>query len=325
MLNNHAGFDVIGDIHGSASALENLLEKMGYAKLDGVWRHPDRKAVFIGDYVDRGRENIRTCRIVMDMRTAGAALAIMGNHEFNCLAFHTKVPGKSSEYLRPRTPKNCDQAKETLAEFEKHPDDKRLILDWMKTLPLWHDLPGLRVVHAFWSPKAQATLKRYLAGDNSIIWEYFPKLAKAEEDESDAKDARSHLLSGPEHPLPPGISFVDAEGNKREDVRLKWWKFDQLPLSLRELADVPPKALNKIPDEPISSLDCLNLPEARPDTDARPVIFGHYWMRPKKDDLFLTPRHVCVDASIAKKGKLAAYRFSGESKLSPDNLIFSCK
>lgn len=326
MLNNHTGFDVIGDVHGYASALENLLKKMGYTKYDGVWRHPERLAVFIGDYVDRGCENIRTCRIVMDMQKAGTAHAIMGNHEFNCLAFHTKVPGKSSEYLRPRTPKNCDQAKETLAEFEKHPNDKRLILDWMKTLPLWLDLPRLRVVHAFWSPQAQKILKKqYLAADNSVIWENFPKLAKAEEDNLEAKDARSHLLSGPEHPLPPGISFVDAEGHKREEVRLKWWNFDKLPLSLRELADVPPKDLNKIPDESISSLDCLDLPETQPDTDTRPVIFGHYWMLPKRGNLFLGPRHVCVDASIAKGGRLAAYRFWGESELSPDNLIFSCK
>ena len=325
MLNNHTRFDVIGDIHGYASALENLLKKMGYAKRDGVWRHPERQAVFIGDYVDRGPENIRTCRTVMDMQEAGAALAIMGNHEFNHLAYDTPNPKKQGEHLRKHNEKNNKQAQETIREFEKSPDDKRPILGWMKTLPLWLDLPGLRVVHAFWSPKAQAILKPYLAADNSIIWEDFPELAKTEEDNSEAGDARSHLLSGPEHPLPDGISFADAEGNTRKEVRLKWWKFDQLPLSLRELADVPPKALTKIPDKQICSLDSLDLPEAQPDTDACPVIFGHYWMKPKPDDLFLGPRHVCVDASIAKKGKLAAYRFSGESELNPDNLIFSCK
>ena len=322
-LDNHTGFDVIGDIHGHASALENLLAEMGYTKRDGVWRHPERMAVFIGDYVDRGDENIRTCRIVMDMQEAGAALAIMGNHEFNHLAYDTPDPDEQDEYLRPHCKKNNEQAEETIREFEKFPGDKHPILKWMKTLPLWLELPGLRVVHAFWSPKAQAILKPYLAADNSIIWEDFPKLAKTEEDNSEAGDARSLLLSGPEHPLPEGISFTDAERNPRKDVRLKWWKFDQLPLSLRELADVPPKALNKIPDKQISSLDSLDLPEAQPDKDARPVIFGHYWMQP--DDLFLGPRHVCVDASIAKGGKLAAYRFSGESELSRSNLIFSCK
>ena len=325
MLNNSTEFDVIGDIHGHASALENLLAEMGYANRDGAWRHPERLAVFIGDYVDRGRENIRTCRIVMDMQAAGAALAIMGNHEFNHLAFDTPDPDDPGEYLRPHGKKNKNQAEQTIREFEKSPDDKRSILDWMKTLPLWLDLPGIRVVHAFWSPQSQKILKPHLAADNSIDWKNFPELAKTEANNSEAGDARSHLLSGPEHPLPDGISFADAEGNTRKEVRLKWWKFDQLPLSLRELADVPPKALTIIPDKQICSLDSLNLPEVQPDTDARPVIFGHYWMKPKPDDLFLGPRHVCVDASIAKKGKLAAYRFSGESELSPNNLVFSCK
>ena len=315
MLNNHAGFDVIGDIHGYASALENLLEKMGYTKPDGVWRHPERLAVFIGDYVDRGRENIRTCRIIMDMQEAGAALAIMGNHEFNHLAYDTPNPEKQGRYLREHNDKNNKQVEETIREFEKSPDDKRLILDWMKTLPLWLELPGLRVVHAFWSTRAQEILKPHLAADNTIDWKSLPELAKGEKANSEVGNARSHLLSGAEYQLPGGKVFNDSDGHERGAVRLKWWKLDQLPLRLHEIAVIPSKDLDKIPDELISKSD---LP---PDTDARPVIFGHYWMKP--GGLFLGPRHVCVDASIAKGGKLAAYRFSGESELSPDNLICS--
>ena len=320
MLNNHTGFDVIGDIHGYASALENLLAEMDYTKRDGVWRHTERMAVFIGDYVDRGSENIRTCRIVMDMQEAGAALAIMGNHEFNHLAYDTPDPKKQGEHLRKHNKKNNKQAQETIREFEKSPDDKLPILDWMKTLPLWLELPGLRVVHAFWSPQAQEILKPHLAADNSIDWENFPELAKGEEANSQAGNARSHLLSGPEDLLPDGISFPDSDGNPRREVRLKWWKFDRLPLNLRDLALVSSEKLKKIPAKELSK---SALPVAQPDTDARPVIFGHYWMKP--DDLFLGPRHVCVDASIAKKGKLVAYQFSGERELSRSNLIFSCK
>ena len=321
MLNNHTRFDVIGDIHGYASALENLLKKMGYAKRDGVWRHPERMAVFIGDYVDRGYENIRTCRIVMDMQEAGAALAIMGNHEFNHLAYDTPDPEKKQdERLRKHNKKNNKQAQETIREFEKSPDDKRPILDWMKTLPLWLDLPALRVVHAFWNPQAQEILKPHLAADNSIDWKSFPELAKGEEADSEVGNARSQLLSGAEYQLPGGISFPDSDGNLRGEVRLKWWKFDQLPLSLRDLALVSSEKLKKIPKKMLSKSD---LPEAQPDTNARPVIFGHYCM--KQDGLFLGPRHVCVDASIAKGGKLAAYQFSGESEFSRGNLVFSCK
>ena len=95
-----------------------------------------------------------------------------------------------------------------------------------------------------------------------------------------------------------------------------------ITLSLRELADVPPKDLKKIPDKQISSLD---LPEAQPDRDTRPVIFGHYWMTLKQDDWSWDPGTPVLMLPLAKKGKLAAYRFSGESELSPDKLIFSCK
>jgi hypothetical protein len=83
-----AGFDIIGDVHGYAAALEELLAAMDYSKRDGVWCHPESMAVFVGDFVDRGPENLRACRIVMAMQEAGACTAVMGNHDLNavCLA-----------------------------------------------------------------------------------------------------------------------------------------------------------------------------------------------------------------------------------------------
>jgi hypothetical protein len=49
------GHDIIGDIHGQANQLEVFLQKMDYSKCDGVWNHPQRTAVFVGEYVDRGQ------------------------------------------------------------------------------------------------------------------------------------------------------------------------------------------------------------------------------------------------------------------------------
>ena len=46
------GYDVIGDIHGCADPLESLLDAMGYRHTDGVYRHPSRQAVFVGDLTD---------------------------------------------------------------------------------------------------------------------------------------------------------------------------------------------------------------------------------------------------------------------------------
>ncbi|WP_372663711.1 polynucleotide kinase-phosphatase [Amycolatopsis kentuckyensis] len=71
-------FDVIGDVHGCAAELEELLAELGYA--DGV--HPDgRTAVFVGDLVDRGPDTPGVLRRVMGMAAAGSALVVCGNHE----------------------------------------------------------------------------------------------------------------------------------------------------------------------------------------------------------------------------------------------------
>jgi hypothetical protein len=102
-------YDIIGDIHGHASRLEQLLERIGYERDAGGWSHPDRQAVFVGDFIDRGPEQIETYRLVRSMIDRGAALAVMGNHEFNAVAFKTLHPEQPGEPLRPHTEKNRNQ------------------------------------------------------------------------------------------------------------------------------------------------------------------------------------------------------------------------
>jgi len=80
---DHGPFDIIGDIHGCGDELEELLAQLGYA-LDGagVWRHPDgRKAVFLGDLVDRGPRTPDVLKIVMAMVGAEAGYCVPGNHD----------------------------------------------------------------------------------------------------------------------------------------------------------------------------------------------------------------------------------------------------
>lgn len=79
-------YDIIGDVHGHDAALTGLLQKMGYREQDLVWRHPERTAIFVGDFIDRGPGQLETLRIVRSMVDAGSALAVMGNHEFNAIA-----------------------------------------------------------------------------------------------------------------------------------------------------------------------------------------------------------------------------------------------
>jgi protein phosphatase len=81
-------FDVIGDVHGCRAELEVLLGRLGYRLIsDGEGRavgavHPQgRKAVFVGDLVDRGPDSPGVLRLVIGMVAAGHALAVPGNHE----------------------------------------------------------------------------------------------------------------------------------------------------------------------------------------------------------------------------------------------------
>ncbi|HEV3361909.1 MAG TPA: polynucleotide kinase-phosphatase [Pseudonocardiaceae bacterium] len=81
-------FDVIGDIHGCRAELESLLTELGYRiSHDPVGaRHPEgRRAVFVGDLVDRGPDTPGVLRLVMGMVAAGTALCVSGNHEAKLL------------------------------------------------------------------------------------------------------------------------------------------------------------------------------------------------------------------------------------------------
>ena len=61
-------YDIIGDIHGHADELEELLQKLGYQLRDGVYSHPEnRKVIFLGDYIDRGPKIRETLHIVKNM------------------------------------------------------------------------------------------------------------------------------------------------------------------------------------------------------------------------------------------------------------------
>jgi protein phosphatase len=85
-------FDVLGDIHGCRAELESLLTELGYligrddaGRAIGA-RHPDgRRALFVGDLVDRGPDTPGVLRLVMGMVAAGTAFCVSGNHEAKLL------------------------------------------------------------------------------------------------------------------------------------------------------------------------------------------------------------------------------------------------
>ena len=71
-------YDIIGDTHGHASELIKLLKHLGYQHSSNGYSHKNRKAIFLGDFIDRGGEHIKLLEIVMTMVKQGNALAVMG-------------------------------------------------------------------------------------------------------------------------------------------------------------------------------------------------------------------------------------------------------
>ncbi|SES12075.1 polynucleotide kinase-phosphatase [Actinokineospora terrae] len=85
-------FDVIGDVHGCRVELEELLGELGYAidrdergRAVGAAHPAGRRAVFVGDLVDRGPDTPGVLRLAMGMVESGSALAVSGNHEHKLL------------------------------------------------------------------------------------------------------------------------------------------------------------------------------------------------------------------------------------------------
>lgn len=311
-------YDIIGDIHGQAGKLEALLQKLGYKQTSEGWRHSGRQAIFVGDFIDRGPEQLRTLTIVRRMVESGAAQAVMGNHEFNAIAWHTPHPEEAGEYLRSRFDvkgeKNRRQHARFLAEIEHTPDLHDEVIEWFLTLPLWLDLPEIRVVHACWHPEHVEWLAPRLSNGNRLSRTLLVDAAKSSKDDPEQmmlREAVKTVLRGPEVELPYGLFFLDKDGIERTRLRIRWW--DCLNTTYGALGILPDDVNMLLPDEPIQNHVCPLFP------NDKPIFFGHYWLtgRPQVQ----APHMACLDYSAGRGGPLVAYRWDGESKLNLQGFV----
>ncbi|MGI0118683.1 polynucleotide kinase-phosphatase [Zooshikella sp. RANM57] len=118
--NETGPFDIIGDIHGCFDELVTLLTKLGYHvdqnTADPVYPYSitppaQRKAIFVGDLVDRGPKNPEVLRLVMSMVHQGHALCVSGNHD-----------DKLKRKLEGRQVKVNHGLEQTLAQLENEPE-----------------------------------------------------------------------------------------------------------------------------------------------------------------------------------------------------------
>lgn len=308
---NEPGYDVIGDVHGCGRKLVELLTSLGYDDSSGHFAHPVRKAVFVGDLIDRGPEQLLTLRTVRAMTDAGAAHVVMGNHEFNAIAFHTPHPTEAGRHLRERSEKNVGQHQRFLEEVTQDSSLHAEVIDWFFTFPLWLQLDGLRVVHACWDEKSMAAL-----GDNSTLTH--DVLRQSSIKGTPEHEAIEILLKGPEIPIDP--PYYDKDGHLRDMARFAWWKADATTVQEATVIPSGVTATQPVTNEPTEEWAFAE-PDApvshRPvepyPTEADPVIFGHYWRVGVPETV--APSAACVDYSACKRGDLVAYRWSGESEL----------
>jgi hypothetical protein len=287
-----SGYDIIGDIHGHAEELKLILQKMGYQSREHVWCHPERQVIFVGDFIDRGPEIREALYIVKNMVDTGKALAIMGNHEFNALAFayHDPLGG----HIRKHSIKNMLQHYETIKQFQGYEKEWEDYLAWFENLPLFLELEGLRIVHACWDDAHIAFLKKLNSPVNKEI------LLRAHDKQDEAYKVFDELLKGKEIKLPNGKFFIDKDGNVRTECRIKWWLNPEGLTMGDYLFHAPAIAMDdKLPQDLLME---------GYDTNSPTVFFGHYWLDGELEPCWQAPNICCLDYSVAKGGKLVAWR-----------------
>lgn len=249
-----AALDIVGDIHGQLGALQNLGAALGY---DADWSHPDgRVLLFLGDLIDRGDASLEVVELVARLVAERKAMCLMGNHEYNLVAYHLRLPG----YERPKHSNH-----NTITHMQQEPTRWHAALAFLAELPIAIELPDLRIVHACWHGEFVENLKQLLPAlppkRNDAVGQVEARVilgspfinGQLRTGLTVADDNPPHevLIKGPEIATEP---FNDADGKRRYHQRATWW-------------------------------NDLSVPVPRD----KPLVFGHYWNLPPVTGQFAPP------------------------------------
>lgn len=278
---------VIGDIHGEADLLRDLLTRIDSS--DAL--------IFVGDLIDRGHDNRGVIETVRPLVESGRAICLMGNHELNAVLFHTLdadgVP------LRERTEKRVTRHEAFLRDYPVGDLATHNVIEWFASLPVFIDRPDLRVVHAQWDAAAIDRVRQ--AGDErgglpsnwTDRWQF----------DLTFRNALFTLLNGTEHTLPDGQTVLDKSGQDRAYVRLSWWN-GRIGSRFSDQIAGPTAQRMQFFDQPPT-----HMPDALYPADAPPVVFGHYGF--DDDQALRAPNVICVDHTRRAGGPLTAWRTDG--------------
>ncbi|HEX2622017.1 MAG TPA: AAA family ATPase [Phototrophicaceae bacterium] len=147
----HGPFDIIGDVHGCYDELMTLLEQLGYqVDTENMRAIPPegRKAIFLGNLVDRGPKIPQVLKLVMSMVEAETALCIPGNHDIKLMR---KLRGKNVQITHGLA--------DSLAQLEAEPPEfHRQAADFIDSLTSHYILDDGKLV------VAHAGMKESMAG-----------------------------------------------------------------------------------------------------------------------------------------------------------------
>lgn len=131
---------------------------------------------------------------------------------------------------------------------------------------------------------------------------------------TELNEAIDQTLKGKEMKMPNGLYFTDKDGTKRTEIRIKWWE-DPSVMTYKSISVEP---IENLPEQQLELSELKSLDFYR-DNDKK-VFFGHYWL--KGEPSLYRKNICCLDYSVAKGGKLVAYRLNGETILDSKNLTY---
>lgn len=294
ITHNNAGYDIIGDVHGEASLLEALLKQLGYAKKNGLYTHPDgRKAIFLGDIINKGNQQKQTIDIVRKMVDHGHGEMVLGNHELEIILRHDAL--KQSDE-KPRMGKH----RKFLEAYPPGSDRYKSVIKWLKKRPLYLEIDShankANCVHAYWDPKILSQIACHLDDQNTLSKQAWQEIARNQ-------GLRNHIeaiVNGP----------VERVTTKK--IRAHWWKQKNTMQAQRTYKARPPTN-----DPPLGHLQTFFMKASQ--NTAAPLFIGHYQI--PLAELILTDKITCLDP----RKSVAGYRWDGENEINAGKLYYANK
>ncbi len=312
-MENVAGYDVIGDVHGCADALRALLQKLDYREDLRGWHHPERKAVFVGDIIDRGNQIRDAVHLVRKMVDAGNAWLVLGNHEYNAVAYQTSCQAGEDSHLHHVQHRLARHLHHTLLEYRFHSAEWDDLIVWLRQQPLCLEFAGFRVVHACWDPRRVAQALAVHDGCCLLSDDF---VQESMHYGSEPNRIVERLLKGTDLVLPEGITVLGSDGIERNRIRTKFWK--RQPETYGDVLFQPDKLPEEWMQRLLTEQDKQRL--LHYGRDEKALFIGHYWRKgvPKviRDNI------ACLDYSAVKNGRLVAYRMDQEALLINERFVW---